>query len=626
MCGILGGIWSRDDAACDGNVDRALGQLARRGPDARGSVDLPIPGRRIILGHTRLAVIDLGPGGRQPMHAPDGRCCIVFNGEIYNFRELRDELVGLGHSFVSQSDTEVLLHCWMQWGAACLPRLVGMFAFAVYDRTADELTCVRDPFGIKPLFYRRDGADFVFASELPAVRTLLDGGGGLNRQRACDYLLHGDYDSSEQTFLEGVLHLPPGHLLRVRTDRPAAGPVCWWRPRVEPVQAVGFVDAAAELRGRLLESVRLHLRSDVPLGVTLSGGIDSSTIACAIRHLEPDLPIHTFSYVARGSTASEEPWIDRVNAHVGAVAHKVEVSSRDLARDLDDMIVAQGEPFGSTSIYAQYRVFKLARERGVTVTLDGQGADELTAGYAGHPGRRLRSLLDAGRPLAAASFLRHWARWPDRSLRAGLRALVDEFVDGAAFGGRRGRPPAWIDVEGLRAMGVRVGPFREPSSHDRPGRRLAAALASSIACRGLPALLRHGDRNAMRFSVESRVPFLTTDLADFLLTLPEDHLLSSRGETKRILRAAMRGIVPDAVLDRRDKVGFATPEFAWLKDIASQVRDWLAADVGPSFLRRDVMLAEFDAVMAGRRPFSWTVWRWINFTRWYAHFFAGAVA
>ena len=630
MCGIVGGIWSREAHERPARFSRALQQLRRRGPDDCAIADLSNRGRQVLLGHARLSVIAPGPGGRQPMQSADGRHWITFNGEIYNFQELRRELESAGRLMTSLSDSEVLLQSWIHWGESCLNRLVGMFAFAVYDTTSDELTCVRDAFGIKPFLYHRDPGSFLFASDLRALQGLMDGRPALNHQRAYDYLAHGDYDSQEQTFVEDVLHLRPGHLLRVRLDRSPEAPVRWWRPRVTPERPVAFATAAQTLRAGILESVRLQLRSDVPIGVMLSGGIDSSTIVCAMRHLEPDLPIHTFSYVARGFPASEERWIDLVNDHVGAVAHKVEASASDLADDLDDMIVAQGEPFGSTSIYAQYRVFKLAREQGVTVTLDGQGADELVAGYAGYPRERLRSLLDAGQPHAALSFLWHWARWPGRSLPAGVRALL-EAAAGNGPGGRwlrrRNAPdaPAWLGIAMLRDYGVRLEPPWPAFPDAPPGRCLVAALAEACTDRGLPALLRHGDRNSMRFSVESRVPFLATDLADFLLTLPEEHLVSSRGETKRILRAAMRGIVPDEVLERRDKIGFVTPEQAWLRQLAPLVRGWLSDEDGPSFLHSSPMLAELEEMMAGRRPFTSILWRMINFKRWHAHFITGMV-
>jgi asparagine synthase (glutamine-hydrolysing) len=577
----------------------------------------------VLLGHARLSVIDLSEAAHQPMHTGDGRLSIIFNGEIYNYLELRAELEKCGMQFTTRSDTEVLLAAWAVWGADALPQLIGMFAFVLVDRERQLLVAARDGFGVKPLYYARDRDGFRFASELPALRALRPGGNPLNWQRAYDYLVHGEYDFGDATFFEGVRSLPPGNMLTLPL-RPGADPQLqeWWSPRPVHSVHVPFEEAADQLRTRILNNVRMHLRSDVPLGAALSGGLDSSAIVCAMRHLEPDADIHTFSFIATGAAVSEEYWVDRVNQHVGARAHKVAVTPAELAADLDDMIAAQGEPFGSTSIYAQYRVFRLARENGMTVTLDGQGADELLGGYNAYPGQRVRTLVEQGRPAAAWSFLRAWARWPGRSLVQGLKRVAGAYSEGQLHRFLRrldglDNVPDWIRPGPLRESGVSLAVPLQHNLFDQPKRRMMGSLAASLRYRGLPALLRHGDRNSMRFSIESRVPFLTCQLADFTLGLPEEYLVSMQGESKHLLRAAMRGIVPDEVLNRKDKIGFATPEKDWLLGMANTVRQWLAEEVKVPFLDQQRLLISFDQVVAGRRPYTWQVWRWINFIRWY---------
>lgn len=628
MCGIFGGVWRSVPPGLESALSDAARALRFRGPDDYGQEIFDLGAATIALGHTRLSIIDLTSGGHQPMHTADGLVSIVFNGEIYNYRELRGELKLLGHRFDSDSDTEVLLAAWRQWGRDCLSRLVGMFAFVVFDRSQGTITCVRDTFGIKPFFYALERGNFLFASEIPSIRELKQEKAELDWQRAYDYLVHGDYDSGSRTFLDGVLHLQPGHVLELDIGSGRlAEPVPWWQPQIAERRDLGFAEAAEQLRERFLDSIRLHLRSDVPLGAALSGGIDSSAVVCAMRHVAPDAPINTFSYIARGSVVSEEGWVDRINQHVGAVPHKVVVSASELAADLDDMIEAQGEPFGSTSIYAQYRVFRLAKEQGVTVTLDGQGADEMLAGYNGYPGQRIRSLLEQGSYSEAWHFLDEWAKWPGRTRMAGAKRAVAELTQGPLYdflrriNGMRDLP-AWINADPLEGKGIIRRYPRLRSTRGESGRRLAAELALSLTQRGLPALLRHGDRNSMRFSVESRVPFLTRELADFLLSLPEAYLISPGGETKHIFRAAMRGIVPDDVLDRRDKIGFATPEQEWLFGMAETVRGWLRIDLNLPFYNQAEVLREFDLIVAGKKPFSWQVWRWINFSRWYSRFVA----
>ena len=630
MCGIAGSVCST--AGRDGQVDheqrleKALRTLGHRGPDDRGVESFFVGSRCLALGQTRLSIIDLSSGGHQPMLSEDGRFAIVFNGEIYNYLELRKELSSRGGRFATFSDTEVLLAAWSEWGRGCLPRLTGMCAFAVYDRLDTSLTLVRDAFGIKPLFYTQEDPSFFFASEVPALLELKAQKAQLNWQRAYDYLVHGDYDSGPDTFFEGIYHLPPGHLLRVDLASGKVGaPERWWTPSIAERRDLTFQQATEAVRETFLQSVKLHLRSDVPLGAALSGGIDSSAVVCAMRHVAPYAPINTFSYIAAGSELNEERWVDMVNTSVAASVHKVVVSPQELARDLDDMIRTQGEPFGSTSIYAQYRVYQLAKANGVTVTLDGQGADEMLAGYIGYPGQRLRSLLEQGKVAEAWHFLDRWSQWPERSRFAGLKRAVSEITNGSLhealrqFDGRRALP-AWINAGELADHGVvRRFPRLRPEV-DEAGRRVMAELALSLTSRGLPSLLRHGDRNSMRFSVESRVPFLTLEMTSLLLSLPEEYLISPRGETKRVFRAAMRGIVPDEILDRRDKIGFATPERDWLFSIADTVRGWLTENPHLPLLNEREMLASFDRVISGKEEFSWQVWRWINFSRWHAQF------
>ncbi len=623
MCGIAGGFWPTPAPSLDRHVELALSAMRLRGPDHKGYDCHSLLSGTVVLGHTRLAIIDLSAAAQQPMYSPGKRYGLVFNGEIYNYLELRKELEALGASFCTRSDTEVLLIAWAHWGPGALSRLVGMFAFVLLDREACTLTFARDAFGIKPFFYAYESGAILFASDLHALRALKAERVELNWQRAYDYLVHGEYDFGDESFIEGAFSLMPGHTLTIDLKDPdSARPVSWWKPSITPSGPISFETASEMLREKFLDSVRLQLRSDVPIGAALSGGVDSSAIVCAMRYLEPDAKINTFSYIARGSVVSEEYWIDKINSHTGAIANKVVVSAEELARDLDDLILTQGEPFGSTSIYAQYRVFKHAREQGITVTLDGQGADEVMGGYNGYPGQRIHSMVEQAELAQAWRFFNHWAAWPGRSRLDGLKRVVDEYSVGSLnavlryLNGMK-NVPDWIQPGPLRDSGVRMNFPDVTPLFSMPGRRMMSDLAASLYQRGLLGLLRHGDRNSMRFSVESRVPFLTTDLAAFSLSLPEDYLVSPEGETKRLLRSAMRGIVPDEVLNRRDKIGFATPEQQWLMGMSNTIRVCLSEDLQIPFINQPKLLANFDQIVAGRRPFTWQVWRWLNFCKWY---------
>lgn len=622
MCGIAGRFARAPKKPGLPLVEEALRRMHRRGPDARSTARVEVGDGELVLGHARLSIIDLSDAGIQPMWSDDERLGIVFNGEIYNYIELRAELKVLGHRFRTATDTEVLLAAWREWGEGCLLRFTGMFAFAIFDRATRTLVCVRDAFGIKPFFYDDSDGAFCFASDLHGMKAVRGRALEVSWQRAYDYLAHGDYDSGADTFCRSIRHLPPAHLLEVELDTGrVSAPRRWWQPTTTVRGPSSFGEAAEAFRALFLSSVQLHMRSDVPLGAALSGGLDSSSIVCAMRHVDSAVALKTFSFIADDKALSEEVWVDRVNDATRALGHQVRCGADDLLRDLDDLVETQGEPFGSTSIYAQYRVFQRAKEAGVTVTLDGQGADELLAGYLGYPGARFRSLVETAGVGDALAFLRRWSTWPGRRLRHGLMYAASEYVDGAlyerlrALSGRTAMP-TFIAAGPARSLGLRVRHPRHRDVADAAdrGRRLVAALASSLTHRGLPGLLRHGDRNAMRFSVESRVPFLTTQLADLLLGLPEDWLVSPMGETKRLLRAGLRGLVPDALLDRRDKIGFETPA-RWLLDEGLIAR-LLAALPDDGLLDQAAIRAAIAATRAtGGAPPPW-LWRVVNFTLW----------
>jgi asparagine synthase (glutamine-hydrolysing) len=622
MCGILGNLCFDQNHDEVIRFDRALDLLSNRGPNDRGVETFPLAKGTLTLGQTRLSIIDLSPAGHQPMHFGDGRYTIVFNGEIYNYREYREELETLGLSFRSDSDTEVLLGALAQWGLKSLPRLVGMFAFALYDKTERTLTLARDAFGIKPLFYRQQGQTFDFASEVPALIALSSTPPKLDQYQAWNYLQHGAYDQNAGTFYEGIRHLPPGHWMQINLENGrSVGPTRWWWPSIEENKNISFQEAASHLRELFLKSVRLHLRSDVPLGAALSGGVDSSAVVCAMRHLEPEMPIHTFTYVARGTAVDEEPWADIVNQHVGAIAHKVVVDLGDLLADMDDMIGCQGEPFGSTSIYAQYRVFRKVREEGVVVTLDGQGADEMLAGYGGYPIRLFESLTELKDSIGLEAFFKTWAEFKGQGSRKGwkkwIRKLTPSWLKRLRRKVFRKDRPAWVRfIPKKSGSGQEYSIFPKRDPREGFGRRLVEELRENLAGKGLAALLRHGDRNSMRFSVESRVPFLTTEIAEFLLTLPEQYILSTDGETKSVFRAALRGIVPDAILDRRDKIGFETPERSILQSNRDKVEEWLEKLETIPFVNAGKCRLEMEEVLSGRKPFSFMPWRVINYCRW----------
>lgn len=622
MCGIAGTYrLHHSQSGSMGTIHSAIRNLQHRGPDGKGSSTFKTKGGVLELGHTRLSIIDLSAGGQQPMTARNDRYTITYNGEIYNYKELRDELVMAGYTFHTETDTEVLIQCWHHWGKDCLSKVKGMFAFAIYDLKFQCLWLVRDAFGIKPLFYFSNKNELAFASEIPALTEILSKKPDFNMKSCYDYLMFGSYDQSEETFFEGIKKLQPGFIISIDLSKGDIKfkPLRWWNPSIKEDKNISFKQAVKGLRERFLSNICLHLRSDVSLGAALSGGIDSSAVVCSMRKLYPHMPIHTFSYIARGTDVDEEKWVDLVNNHIGAIPYKIEFTPDELISDLDDLIKTQGEPFSSTSIYAQYRVFKRVREEGITVTLDGQGADELLAGYNGYPISRFRSLIESREFKRLIALMKHWKINHGGSTSQVVKymrsALVSEQLRDLADNMGRKPSASWLNYDALEDHNIEFNQKPPSVSIEGRKRRLAETLRSELTHQSLQTLLRHGDRNSMRWSVESRVPFLTTDIAEYVLKLPEHYLLSDCGETKHVFREAMRGIVPDAVLDRQDKIGFRTPEKEIIHGIKDSLKDSLDSLSYMPFLDLNKLRAELNDVLDGKRESQLRIWNLFNLSR-----------
>ncbi|MFO0866151.1 MAG: asparagine synthase (glutamine-hydrolyzing) [Gemmataceae bacterium] len=619
MCGILGLVSTRPDAELTPRAVRLGAMIAHRGPDDHAWLAFGPAGIRVgkegvtagedqvVLVHRRLSILDLSDAGRQPLSDPTGRWHLVFNGEIYNYVELRSELEKLGVAFRSRTDTEVLLHSLIHWGRSALPRLVGMFAFALLDTHERRLLLARDFFGIKPLLYARTDRGFAFASELPPLLEVPGVSRQVEPQRLFDYLRFGTTDHGSATLFRDIRQLPPAHCMELREDHGWTGePVAYWKlDRSQPLE-MPFAEATRQTREQFLDNVRLHLRSDVPVGAALSGGIDSSSIVACMRQVEPSLQLHAFSYIAEQAELSEERWIDLAAERSGAILHKVRPAADELIADLDRLIRVQGEPFGSTSIYAQHRVFRAAREHKIPVMLDGQGADEMLGGYRFYNVTRLASLLRRGKLIDATRFLRNAgglsgtggtmrfaAQAMARILPGPLRSL------GMSLVGRE-LMPNWLRAEWFRERKV-----REANVGSATPRSVAEHLEQSMFETNLPMLLRYEDRNSMAYSIESRVPFLTPGLVSFLLRLPEHYLISHEGVSKHVFREAMRGLVPDEILDRRDKIGFVTPEQQWMRQLQPWVEATLRSEKAKTIPAIDAVALqkEWTDVLAGKRYF-----------------------
>jgi asparagine synthase (glutamine-hydrolysing) len=583
MCGFVGHFLPNEMITQDNSLDNALNLLKHRGPDATGKLSFNVDSGFIEFGFQRLAIIDLSPEANQPFVSQDGRFVLVFNGEIYNYIELREILISKGRTFHTNSDTEVLIAAWLEWGTDSLSKFVGMFSLVIFDKLESILWCARDAYGIKPFYYSSEKGSFVFASEIQAVLAVSRKSPQMDRDVAFQYIVNGEYDRSGSTFFAGVHQLQPGHFLKIslRGGKLISEPKRWWFPEVGLNSDLTFSQAAEQLRFKFMESVSLHLRSDVKLATALSGVLDSSAIVCAIRAIDPEVELHTFSFIADDPNMNESNFVEAVNKQIGAVSHKVEISPQSFRRDIEDLIRSQGEPFGSTSLYAQYRVYQSASESGFSVVLDGQGADELLAGYHGYPESRVKSLIDVKQYMQMVSFISNWAKLPGRDVRSLLQSsaysslpvAIKRIVKSVATSNRT---PDFIRGD----LGSQSNFTNVYSEHDWFGRRLTERLLKEQSNGALLSLLRHADRNSMRWSIESRVPFLNPELSELLFSFPEKFLLSNVGETKSVFKESMRGIVNQQILDRKDKIGFASPQLKWVtRDLLNEdsISDGLSA-------------------------------------------------
>jgi asparagine synthase (glutamine-hydrolysing) len=656
MCGISGIVTSKKSSTQLTNIHKMANLLRHRGPDDEGFVffgpdkdstflyggnDTPenvfasnfsyTPKKTysgqmhenatVAFGHRRLSIIDLSPSGHQPMSTPDQRYWITYNGEIYNYLELREELIKKGYAFKSESDTEVLLHAYVQWGIKALERLVGMFAFVIYDRVKNILFLARDFFGIKPLYYARWNDGFAFASEIKALLCLPGIKRSANPQKVYDYLRFGMTDHGSETLFADIFQLPAAHYLIIPTDIEKNNqPVRYWDINLNRKLDISFDEAANKVRAMFLNNVELHLRSDVPVGGALSGGIDSSSIILSMRHLVGDsIALHAFSYIAHDPKLSEEKWVDTVSQTSNLVAHKVRLSSEYLTNDLERLISIQDEPFGSTSIYAQYRVMQMAKEVGIKVMLDGQGADEIFGGYEHYWAAKLATLLYSFKWIKAFRYFKcaNTALGKTNSwilINTGKFLLPSYFHSIAKNFVNEDLTSSWLDKKWFRN--------HRKTIHSPPNKicnnLLRSELYKSLMRQSLTALLRFEDRNSMVHSVESRVPFLTPNLVNLLFSFPEDYIIDSSGIRKVVFRKAMQGIVPKSILDRKDKIGFTTPNLLLSSDVIPWVEKILAGDAirNLPFLKMDNLITAWQRMINGKYSNHSQMWRWINFAKW----------
>ena len=615
MCGIFGYVLDRS-AGPPPSLERAIDCLRHRGPEGEGTFRDAVSDPVCGLAHSRLAIIDLSEGGRQPMSTADGRFTVVNNGEIYNYREIRKELEASGVRVHTESDTEAILHVYAQWGKAGLDRLRGMFAFAIWDARERTLFLARDRLGVKPLYVARTAGGVVFASELRALLSTGLVAPKLDAQALEGYLAFGS-TREPRTIVRGVELLPSGGYAELRDGRWTEG--LYWTPPLHTDRTVSREDAVAETRSLLQESIALRLVADVPVSVFLSGGVDSSAIL-ALASMESKQPLHAFTIGLEEWSLDETAHARTVASRFGAEHHVVLLAAKRIAEDIDDAMAALDQP--SADGVNTYFVAKAVKTAGFPVALSGIGGDELFAGYPRFRTfrnvMRLRPLL-AGAPSQAA----HWATGAlpggRRSVRT-QKALDLLATKGDPFGvytvfrrvfsageieGLLGRAPA----EGLEANAL----DRDISGWTRTDQEAVTAYSLFELTNYLRnTLLRDTDIMSMAHALEVREPLLDHRLVERLLVYPDSFKLA-RGVNKPLLVAAVSELPAPTV--QRPKMGFTLPFDAWLR---GPLREWAerklasAEEVG---LSASAVRGVWQAFLEGRLSFS-RVWALVALIDW----------
>ena len=577
MCGIAG-IFDFRKNIDPLRVKKMTDSIAWRGPDGEGLWQSP--SKKLVLGHRRLSIIDLSEAGAQPMHYMN-RYSIVFNGELYNYKELRKDLKALGLKFISDSDTEVVLAAFHHHRENCLKFFDGMFAFALWDEQEKKLFCARDRFGEKPFFYQHhSGHDFRFASEMKAL--MIEQKPVVNQKMLFRYMAYNvsqNPSDQSETFFESIFKLEPAHYLMI-DETGSVEKKCYWKIDLKKQIDISIEAAEKKFSELFFQSVERRLRADVPIGSSLSGGVDSSSVVCTIGKLngENPFPQNTFSARFHDKNFDEGKHMDEVAAHTPLQRYDVWLDENVMFDDLQKVIYHTEEPLSNSSPLAQWKVMQLAKEKNVTVLLDGQGADETLAGY-----------LHFFRPYFAELFLSDKKKYRDQLLQyQKLREVEFDSTGKFEWQVRFRKLFSWLGnlrrkfstpdyLQMLHPEFVSKHKSTSPPFHFFVS--LNESLKFFSTQFGLEKLLTYADRNSMAHSREIRLPFLSHELVEFIFSLPTEMKMKD-GRTKFILRQSMEGIIPKSIAWRIDKLGYQPPINTWLQQpraqqLAAESRDFL---------------------------------------------------
>jgi asparagine synthase (glutamine-hydrolysing) len=519
------------------------------------------------FGHRRLSILDLSSKGHQPLCSKDERYWITFNGEVYNYLEIRKELIELGYIFNTNTDTEVIISAYQEWGVECQHRFNGMWAFAIYDRLEKNIFLSRDRFGIKPIYYWfSPEGDFYFASEIKQFTKLPGWSAILNKERAIDYLCYAITDHTEETLFKGVYALPPSHFVLNKIENVLLNtcklkPIKWYSLK-SSISKITFENAQNEFLKKFKDSVNLHLRADVHVGSALSGGIDSSSIVSYVSILlkqeNKSKFQKTFSSCSEDSRYDERNWMEEVVKQTQVEGHYVYPKGEDIFKLTEKLIWHMDEPYQSQSAFLGYHVFQTAKQHNVLVLLNGQGADEYLSGYSSY---RILRQKDLVKRLKLFKLYRE-VNSLSQTLRLILHTAIDKLPNKLRY------ELSFLNKKNRRLKKIinlnildkeRVHPYQLLQHNNQSQSGISSYQLFKDP---LQKYLRWEDRNSMAHSVEARVPFLDYRLIEFVHSLPLDYL-DAPNHSKRILVEALKGILPEKVRNRKDKKGFITPEQKW---------------------------------------------------------------
>ena len=617
MCGISGIINKNNADVKLWEIKAITDVIAHRGPDGEGF----LLENNFALGHRRLAIIDTSADGDQPMWY-ENKYAIVFNGEIYNYLEIREQLVSLGYLFTTGTDTEVILAAYDYWGVNCVSYFNGMWAFALYDKKQNTIFCSRDRFGIKPFYYSEFKGNFYFASEIKQFTVLQDWESVANIERVYDFFVYGVMNHTTETCFKNIFQLPGGCNLLYSLDNHKYEINKWYL-----LEAKGSnyseEQAVKTVSDLFLNSINLHLRSDVKVGSCLSGGIDSSAIVCAInQNLKSANNVNiqeTVSAVYNEIEFSEERFVDIVVESTHSISHKVTPNFEDLFSQLDTIIWHQDEPFTSTSIFAQWNVFKEASKHNLKVMLDGQGADEYLAGYHTFFGvylfecfkkldffrffKELKSIFSihgSSNGLNSLFWFGNCILYNLPFVTERLRIKIKAIGSNTEF--------KWLKISGGNIVEeMYKNSFISIKNYSN-------YLLNYIT---IPTLLHYEDRNSMAFSIESRVPFLDYKLVEFVYSLPSKFKIKE-ARTKYVFIKAMNDMLPNEIANRKDKVGFATPQILWVLENEDFFRKEIenSCDLLNTIIDKDEVMKLFNSSIKAKKPSFNRLWNIICLAHW----------